>query len=233
MPTCLLGPSRIIALDLAMHFGRQCLDPLIQLLGEPGQLGVLLEQGHELWGPLPGEREPPEGEVQQGQGVDVKVSENGHVQVGSNHDDDRLRNLEIGCPGEADEPLGFHADAVTAKDRGEVGGRGMEADASSRWRLAPGTGWRLPMHYLPSVRNRSRAKSSPCGSGKATPWRTIPWMTAVHTTRPSIANGPRRVCKRNPMALPGTISRGSSAISPPAPMFRTVPATSCPGKRSP
>ena len=54
-----LGPldrSSVVMHQPAVHLGGERLDPLTQLLGESGQLGVLLEQFQKLRGLLHGER---------------------------------------------------------------------------------------------------------------------------------------------------------------------------------
>ena len=54
-----LGPldrSSVVMHQPAVHLGGERLDPLTQLLGESGQLGVLLEQYQKLRGLLHGER---------------------------------------------------------------------------------------------------------------------------------------------------------------------------------
>lgn len=48
--------SPVVLHQPLVHLRRERLDPLTQLLGEPGQLGVLLEQLQQLCGLLQGER---------------------------------------------------------------------------------------------------------------------------------------------------------------------------------
>ena len=50
MTTGRLDRSYGVAHEPAMHLGRQGFDPLAHLLGEPGQLGVLLEEFQKLCG---------------------------------------------------------------------------------------------------------------------------------------------------------------------------------------
>ncbi len=154
---------------MMVHCSRKALDPLTQLPGKLGELGILLEQLHELFRLLQGEclalfarcrerlavpgvgigerfvavcltclcqqdkrrgigRLEAEREIQQDEGVEVKMRHSYHVESNPERHKDRLGNQEDGCPKEAGKGFGFDAEPVTAEDWSEVCMGGMETE---------------------------------------------------------------------------------------------------------